>query len=232
MTTTLRNTPTRALAETRDLTITSGRAAGTLSIVGAAAMGVGGIVYSAAGADLWGLVDSDVGVDTYLTDAAASVSTLHAAHAIWIAGVLILALGGILLTRGGQDTPSVIARGTYTVGAALAIPAFLTMVALTRLAESGTDAPGLAESLGFLGARTDDVATAVIIGLGPALISLANRDGWMPVWLVRIGMIAGLAGLVSLVSLFFGAGATIGFAIVPLGIIWTIAAGTITLRQS
>ncbi len=227
--TTNRNTPTAP-----PVGVPSGAnwAGGMLSVIGAITMTVGGGVYTTAGADLWGFVDSDVGVDAYMADAAAAVSTLHATHAMWIAGVFILAIGGILLTRGGPDTLSVAARASYMIGAALAIPAFLAMVALTRLAESGTDAPGLAESLGFLGARTDDVATVVIIGLGPLLISLANRDGWMPAWLVRIGMVAGLAGAASLVSLFFGAAGTIGFIIVPIGMVWSIAAGAITIRQA
>jgi len=208
------------------------RVAGVLAIVGAIAMGVGGGVFSSSGADLWGLVDGDVDVTSYLNDAAASASTLHAAHAIWIAGVLTLALAGVLLAGRRTDATSAAARATYTLGAALAIPGFMSMVALTRLAESGSDAPALAETLAFLGARLDDVATTVILGLGTVLLTLANHQTWMPRWLAGFGMVCGAVGLISMISIFFGEVATIGFLIVPVGIIWTVAAGIVTIRRS
>lgn len=208
------------------------RAGGLLSIVGAVAMGTGGAVYTSTGADLWGLVDGDVDINTYLADAAASVSTLHTAHTIWIAGVLALALGGVLLTGRSSDDPSTAARATYTIGAALAIPAFMTMIALTRLAETGADAPALTEALAFLGARLDDLATVVIVGLGPVLITIANRRTWMPGWLAALGVACGAAGLLSIISIYFGQSATLGFLIVPIGLAWTLAAGIVTIRQT
>jgi hypothetical protein len=195
-------------------------------------MGVGGVLYGSAGADLWGFIDGDVDVATYLRDASASATTLLAAHTIWMVGVLILAIGGVLLTGRRQDSASTAARATYTIGAALAIPAFMSMVALTRLAESGADAPELANALAFLGGRLDDVATAVIIGLGPVLLTIANRSTWMPRWLVVAGVVCGVAGALSVVALFIGAADTLGFAIVPLGIGWMIAAGIVTIRRS
>jgi hypothetical protein len=147
-------------------------------------------------------------------------------------GVLVLALGGVLLTGRTTDAASTAARATYSIGAALAIPAFMTMIALTRLAESGTDAPALVEALAFLGARLDDVATIVIIGLGPILITLASRKTWMPRWLVRFALVVGVAALVSVISLFFGQAGSFGLLLVPIGIVWSISAGIVTLRRA
>jgi hypothetical protein len=207
------------------------RAAGLTAIAGAATMIAGAIAWSIADADLWGLVDGDVQAGTYLADAAASAPTLHAAHTIWMAGVFVLALGGALLTGRRDDPASGAARASYTIGAALAIPAFMSMVALTRLAESGADQPALAAALAFLGARLDDVATVILLGVGPVLLGLANRRTWMPSWLVALAWVCGAAGLLSLVSLFFGMAASLGFLIVPVGMIWTIAAGTVAVRS-
>lgn len=220
------------VVETPDDSLSRRRTAALLSIIGAAAMGLGGAVSTSTGADLWGLVDGDVDVATYLAEAAGSVSTLHTAHAIWIVGVLVIALGGVLLTGRTTDAASTAARATYAIGAALAIPAFMTMIALTRLAESGTDAPALAEALAFLGARLDDVATIVIIGIGPVLIALASRKTWMPRWLARFAVLVGVAALVSAVSLFFGQAGSLGLLLVPIGIAWTISAGIVTLRRA
>jgi len=208
------------------------RAGGLLSIIGAVAMGTGGAFYTSTGADLWGLVDGDVDINTYLADAAASVSTLLVAHTIWIAGIVALTLGGVLLTGRSSDHTSTAARATYTIGAALAIPAFMTMIALTRLAETGADAPALTEALAFLGARLDDLATVIVVGLGPVLITIANRRTWMPGWLAALGVASGAAGLLSIISMFFGQSASLGFLIVPIGLAWTLAAGIVTIRAT
>ena len=53
----------------------------------------------------------------------------------------------------------------------------------------------------------------------------------MPAWLAVWAGLAGAAGLVAVVAIFLGLSASLGFALVPLGIGWMIAAGVVAVRQ-
>jgi hypothetical protein len=91
-------------------------------------------------------------------------------------------------------------------------------------------AVAIAKVVGWIGARSDDLATALIIGGGPLFISLAGHGEWVPTWLLRWGYLAGLAGLFSLVCLYIPGMVAYGFIIIPIGVIWMIAAGVVLLR--
>lgn len=79
--------------------------------------------------------------------------------------------------------------------------------------------------VGWIGARADDLATALIVGLAPFFLALAGRDGWMLTWLARWGYLAGAVGLFSLIVLYIPPLAEMGMLIIPVGIGWMIAAG-------
>ncbi len=206
------------------------RAGGRVTLAGALTMLVGAALYSSSGADVWGAVSSG-DMATLLLDAAGSTTTLYAGLTAWVFGVIGMAIGGSQLADSGRGAAARAARTSLTIGAAVAIPAFLLLASVTRLAGSGSTSYELADALAFLGTTLDDVATIIIIGLSPVLVAMACRGTWMPRWLVRWAWLAGVAGLLSIVAIFLGQSATLGFAIVPLGIPWMIASGVTAIRR-
>jgi len=208
------------------------RTAGYLLVGGAATMLIGAGVHFSTGADLWKAVDDGAMAD-YLTEASRSATTIVVGLAVWIVGSLLLGVGGVLASRGGDGPAPTAARTVYTVGSAVAIPAFVTMAAVVRLADAGTTSTDLADALGFVGIRLDDLATIALIGMGPVLLALATgRDRWMPSWLTRAAWLVGAAAVLAAVAIFTGASASYGFLLVPIGLAWTIAAGTTAVRRA
>jgi hypothetical protein len=125
------------------------------------------------------------------------------------------------------------ARVCYQTAVPLVIVSYIAMLALVvQLAGdvSGT-AVAIAEVVGWIGARGDDLATALILGAGPLLISLAGHGEWLPTWLLRWGYATGLAGLLSLFFLFLPGMTSYSFIILPVGMGWMIATGVVLLRQ-
>ena len=216
---------TKAVAGPGDL-----RSAGIAALAGAVTMVVGAALYLAGGADPWKAVSSG-DMATYLADAADGSSVLYAGLAAWIVGVLGLAIGGRLLAAHGDGPLARAAGSTFTIGGAAAIPAFVAMAALIRLAGSGSASHELADTLAFFATTLDDVATIVVVGLSPALVVLSARAAWVPRWLFALGLLAGVAGLISAGSIFAGASSTLGFVIVPLGLGWMAAAGVVAIRR-
>jgi len=70
-----------------------------------------------------------------------------------------------------------------------------------------------------------------LVGIGPVLISVAGRDDWVPKWLARWGFLALAASLLTAIAMFTGGLTTYGFLIVPVGMIWTIAASIVLFRR-
>jgi ABC-type transport system involved in cytochrome c biogenesis permease subunit len=89
----------------------------------------------------------------------------------------------------------------------------------------------IARVVGWLGARADDIATALFLGAGPLFISLAGHGDWVPRWLLRWSYLAFFCGLLSIVVLYFPGMSQYGFVIVPVGMGWMVAAGIVLLRK-
>jgi hypothetical protein len=101
----------------------------------------------------------------------------------------------------------------------------------TLVADTAATGVAIANVVGWIGARADDLATALIIGLPPLFLSIAARDEWMPTWLVWWGYLAGVVGLLSLVVLYIPALASLGLLIIPFGMGWMLAVGVVLLRR-
>ena len=140
-----------------------------------------------------------------------------------------------VMGRLSMNRPGAARAAQSVVGAAvpLAIISFIAMMAVVIKVAPDSSPTGLAlaEVVGWIGIRADDLATALIVGGGPMLLAFAARGTWMPIWLVWWGYVAGVVGLFSLVVLFIPALATLGFLIVPVGIGWMIAAGVVLLAS-
>jgi hypothetical protein len=115
----------------------------------------------------------------------------------------------------------------------LVIVSYIVMLSL--LVQLGPDtsptAVAIANVVGWIGVRADDIATALMIGAGPFFFALAARDEWMPSWLAWWGYLTGAIGLFSLVVLYIAPLRSLGFIIIPIGVAWTIAAGIVLLRR-
>jgi hypothetical protein len=114
----------------------------------------------------------------------------------------------------------------------VAVCAFLAWLAIVVQAtrEAGEIQVVVAEVVGWFAYRADGVATALIVGIGPAMIATAHRGGWVPTWLLRWGWLAALAGVLSFTPYFTPAPLGVALLVVPVGIGWTLAAGIVLLR--
>ncbi|MEX2446015.1 MAG: hypothetical protein WD734_01645 [Dehalococcoidia bacterium] len=205
-----------------------GSIAGMVMIAGAVTMLVGAAAYGSAGADFWSGIDGG-DVPGLLADAAASASTLYLTFSVWLCGALLLGVGGVLAARHGT-VASPASEAVFAIGAAVAVVAFVTMASVVRLAAAGGSAE-IADAIGFVGIRLDDIATVLLVAFGPVLLTLAGRGDWMPRWLTLWTAVAGVAGFISVVGIFTGGGTTYGIAVVPIGIGWTLAAGIVLVRR-
>ena len=168
------------------------RQAGYLFGLGAISMLIGAIIKRVVGADLDGaLAGADIG--QYLAAASGLEAGLFINLSFWILGAFLIGSGGYLISRHRPDTVSGVAAASYLIGSVLAISSFVTWIAVVRLAET-TQAFDLADALGFIASRSDWIATVLIVGLGPLLVSIAGRDTWVPRWLFVLGAVTAFAG--------------------------------------
>jgi hypothetical protein len=111
--------------------------------------------------------------------------------------------------------------------------AYIAMLSLVVQIAPNTSpvAVSLAEVVGWIGARADDFATALILGAGPFFFVLAGKGAWVPGWLAVWGYVAGVVGLFSLAVLYVPGLAGFGFLILPVGMGWLLAASVVLLRR-
>jgi hypothetical protein len=119
-------------------------------------------------------------------------------------------------------------RACYAVAATLALVSFLAWHGLLRVADRIDVAA--AEAIGWTAWQLDNVATSLIIGLGPLTLAWATRDGWMPKWLRTWAAVAAATAVLTWIAIPTGGGGTYGFLIVPVGIAWSVTAGVVALR--
>lgn len=193
-------------------------------------MFAGAALWAAGGLDLWGALDAD-DVAGYLVASAEVRPLLVANLGLWMVGVLALGVGGEALVGLCRRRPALaaVAAVCFRTGVPLALVAFLAMLAIVVRGD-GLDASA-AGLVGWVGARADDIATALIVGLGPCGVSLAARDDWAPTWLVRWGLAAGGAGFLVIPALLVPGLTSLALVVVPVGLGWMLATGWTLLRR-
>ena len=212
------------------------RAAGITAIVGAVTMLIGTAFWVVSGTDLDAALEGDT-IGEYLTDVAASSTLVTANLGFWILGVILLGLGGIMLsTLGDQDSPATaVARFAFTVGPAAGIVFFSVwlgiVLGLAPAHVAGDQVEAIALALGQAASIADWVATVVILSLGGAALAVAGRSTWVPPWLFRWAMLTAVLGALGIVGLMVGARTTLTVPIVAVGIGFMIASGITALRH-
>lgn len=216
----------RGVASTR-------RMGGYTAIAGAVTMLIGAILGVTSGTDLWQTLDNG-DMAGYLAAVAGVQEQLVANLTVWILGVLILGVAGAMMVEMCQRRRVLAQVGSvcFRTAVPLVVVSYIAMLAVVVQLGGATDetAVAIANVVGWIGARADDLATALIVGAGPLFISLAGQGEWVPTWLLRWGYLAGLVGLFSLVCLYIPGMGVYSFAIIPVGVFWMIAAGVVLLR--
>ncbi|MCB0664693.1 MAG: hypothetical protein KDC80_02675 [Saprospiraceae bacterium] len=202
------------------------RFAGSVAIAGALSMFAGAACWGASGTDLWSALANNQ-IDQHLHQVTAVKSLLVANTSFWILGVLLMGTAGNLMSGYCHSGRGIAKLATTVISAAvpMAIVAFITMLAPAIY----TPSPDTAYLTGWIGTRLDDLATALIIGAFPLLISIAGRNDWVPGWLLIFGVIAGIAGGVAIIAMLTAI-VPLGFIIIPVGLGWMIAAGIVLIR--
>jgi hypothetical protein len=211
------------------------KVSGYTTLGGAVIMVIGAALWGTSGTDLWAALDAG-DVAGYLVAAGAVKAQLVASLSVWIVGVLILGVAGAAMANlcVRRRALGQIALACLRTGVSLVIVAYIAQLSL--LVQIGPDTSAIsvaiANVVGWIGVRADDLATALILGAMPFFLALAGRDEWMPTWLARWGYLDGIVGLFSLVVLYIPPLRGLSFIIIPPGVAWLIAAGIVLLRRS
>lgn len=172
----------------------------------------------------------------YLIAAGEQKGLLVANLTIWMLMAFLLGIAATAMTTlsGTQGLMSLVARYCVWSGVPLVLAAYAAWLAvIVQVAPDTTPtAVLLAGTLGWFASRADWVATILIIGIGPTFLSLAGRGTWVPKWLLVWSCLTAAAAALNAVALLTGGAglATYGFAIIPLGVGWMMAAGILLSR--
>ncbi len=201
--------------------------AGYVSIAGAISMLIGAALLSASGTDLWETLASHQ-MEGYLKQLEPVKHLLVANTAFWMLGVLLMGAAGKIMAGFCSSKQGLVQLALVCTYSAVpvAVVAFMTMLSLA-IHQPANDA---AYVIGWIGAQLDNLATMLIVGMFPLLISLAGRNDWVPKWLLIWGGLAGVTGLLSIISMLTGIVA-LGFIIIPVGLGWMIATGVVLIRK-
>jgi len=205
---------------------------------------IGGSACAITGATLGILSGTDIDLSlvsndmaTYLTLAGENTRLLVANLTIWIVMVLLLSIAATAMTSLCKRRPLMaqLARFCYWVGAPLVIGAYVAWLAVVLQVAPDTSpaAVVVAKAMGWFASRADWIATILIIGIGPTFIAMAGRNEWVPRWLFIWSIVTAVAGLLNAVAMLTGGSGlgSYGFAIIPVGVGWMIAAGVVLFRR-
>jgi hypothetical protein len=222
--------PTSDIAKTN-------RFGGYTAILGSICALAGAALNLASGADLdVALASGDM--SQYLAVAGENTVMLVTNLTLWIIMVLLMSSAATVMASLGESRPAMARTGLlcYSTGAPLVIAAYVAWLALVvQIApDTSPQSVRMAEVVGWFASRADWVATILVIGIGPTLLAVAGQDSWAPRWLVRWSVATAVAGLLNAIAMLTGGSGlgTYGFAIIPVGVGWMIAAGVVLLRRA
>jgi len=201
---------------------------GTVIIAGTLTMLTGAAFWGASETDLWQSLANGK-MEEYLVQVEGKKDILVVNTFFWTLGVMLLGIGVTFMSDSciSRYRLARVAKELVRIAIPVAIVSFIVMLSLAIH-------PPTVESaiaIGWIGARLDDLATILIIGACPVFLSVAGRNDWIPGWLAIWGYLAGIAGLLGILSLLTGI-VVLGFVIIPFGLGWMLAAGLVLIRKS
>ncbi|GGC69526.1 hypothetical protein IEU95_01985 [Hoyosella rhizosphaerae] len=190
------------------------------ALAGALAVGLlatGMVLYVLADADLETAVHSG-DMASYLA-AAANNTTLAVNLVLWIFAALLLAAAAIGAAVMNSSIWGYAGAAAATVGAAVAIPTYIVMLAIINVTAPAGDTT-TAQTLGWVASRGDWTASVLLLAAAPLLFSLSRSQ--FPRWLSVLGFAAGVSGAVSVAALFIPVLSTAGYVVLLLGPAWYV----------
>lgn len=204
-------------------------------LIGSICMILGAVLLAITGADLDdALVKSNL--SDYMILAQENKILLITNLTLWLFGVIILGIGGIMMAHLGNECTilSKIAGYNYYIAipiVVIAYSAWLAIVVRLSVYENETSAL-IAEIMGWFASRADWIATILMLGTGPLFISLAGRKIWVPKWLRIWSYVALATGVLNLIAILANGLTTYGFLIIPVGLGWMVASFFVLSRLS
>jgi hypothetical protein len=210
------------------------KSAGYVSIAGALTMVAGAVLWGTSGTDLWVALDNG-NISNYLESSHLVRTQLIANLSFWIFGVLVLGLAGTLMANISENhlIYSQIIMLCYRTAVPVVIVSYIIMLSIiVQISPDVSESSiALSNALGWIGVRLDDLATALMIGIGPFFISLSGQKTWVPKWLLNWSYLTMIAGLFSIIVLYFSDLRQFGFIVIPIGVAWMIVAGIVLLKS-
>ncbi|MBK7336687.1 MAG: hypothetical protein IPJ00_11145 [Saprospirales bacterium] len=203
------------------------------TLFGSICMLAGAAVMGAAGADIdLSLYDNDM--KGYLAKALSTQNLLILNLSLWILGVILLGAGATMMAELSGQNPvrAQLVRYNYWIAVPLVVVSYMAWLAVVvRLGPSSSpEAAAIAEALGWFAVRADWVATVLVLGTGPVLLTAAGRGGWAPNWLRIWSYLAFFTGILTTIAQYAGGLTTYGFLIIPVGMSWMIAASVVLFK--
>jgi len=204
-------------------------------LIGSICMILGAVLLAVTGVDLdTSLSKNDI--SGYLFEAQEHRILLIANLTLWIIGVIILGIAGIMMAHLGSECTilSKITGYNYYIAIPIVVIAYSAWLAIVvRLSAYNNDSSVLlAEVLGWFASRADWIATILVLGTGPFFITQTGRKIWVPKWLRIWSYIALFTGFLNLIAMITGRLATFGFLIIPVGMGWMVASFFVLSRLS
>jgi hypothetical protein len=213
---------------------TIARLGGIAAIAAAIFMIAGAVLKVVSGADLDQALATG-NMSDYLAKAAQLRHLLLTNLSLWIAGVFGLGIAGTAMANlcKQNKATTLVVKLCYYTGVPLAIASFVAWITLVvhLSPEPVTADSRIAEAVGLFVSRADWIATVLVVGAGPALISFSGRGDWVPAWLLVFGGATALTAVLTVIAMFTYALTSYGFLIVPVGLAWMIAAGIVLLGR-
>lgn len=195
-------------------------------LIGSVCMISGAILMGISGADLDVAINQNE-LANYLKTASENQTLLIANLTLWICGVILIGLAGTLMAclSDAKRIISKIVTYNYSIAIPIVVVAYSAWLAIVvRLsAHNPQDSAVFAEVLGWFASRADWIATILVLGTGPFLITLSGSETWVPKWLRIWSYLCLFAGLLNLIGMFAGGLTTYGFLIIPVGMGWMVA---------
>lgn len=191
----------------------SGKLAGAVLLTGLVITVVGSALQTVSGEFvLFSAMEtsSATEIGEHLVDVAGARGQLVTSLVLWIIGIPMMAAGFALVSRlGSNATWATVSRWALAAGAGACVVFFSMMigivVGLAPAHVAGEDVIAVTRALGAAADTADQFTTVLILGIGGVAAVLAGRRDWVPGWLTKYSVFAAVAGLVSLLTVAFGA---------------------------